>query len=89
MSRGPFDAGAFYESLKTEASSVRDVLYPFECLNSRERFVFMEYHYWKTHMKVVAESLKISLGRAYELLYRAEEKIAESRTGAPEEKKAP
>jgi hypothetical protein len=46
----------------------------------RERAVFVEYHYWKTHMKVVAESHRISLGRAYEILYRAEKKIASSRT---------
>ncbi len=58
-------------------------MWPLELLNARERAVFTEYHYWKTHMKVVAKSHKISLGRAYEILYNAEGKIASSR--APEE----
>ncbi len=31
-------------------------------------------------MKVIASSHRISLGRAYEILYRAEDKIASSRT---------
>ncbi|MEE8574709.1 MAG: hypothetical protein V3T30_04775, partial [Thermodesulfobacteriota bacterium] len=69
---------------KVEASGVKELLWPLSSLLPRERAVFMEYHYWNTHMRVIAKSHKISRGRAYELLYRAEEKIAASR--AQEEK---
>lgn len=36
-------------------------------------------------MKVIADSHRISLGRAYEILYRAEGKIASSRPQEKEE----
>jgi hypothetical protein len=38
-------------------------------------------------MKIIAESHRISLGRTYEILYKAEEKIASSR--AQKEEKNP
>ena len=49
--------------------NLRDILWPLEALTPRERAVFVEYHYWKTHMKEVATSHRISLGRAYTYLY--------------------
>lgn len=80
MSREYCDPEVFYEGLKHSGGKIRDLLWPLSALSARERAVFTEYHYWKTHMKVIAESHRISLGRAYEILYRAEEKIAASRT---------
>ncbi len=73
------DPDAFYQELKDEGVGIRDILWPLANLSPRERAVFVEYHYWDTHMKVVAQSHRISLGRAYEILYRAEKKIASSR----------
>ncbi len=79
------DPDAFYGELKGSGVEIRDILWPLARLNPRERAVFTEYHYWNTHMKVIAESHRISLGRAYEILYRAEEKIASSRAQEEEE----
>lgn len=79
------DPENFYGALKGEGVELRHLLWPLEALTPRERAVFVEYHYWNTHMKVVAESHRISLGRAYEILYRAEKKIASSRTQEEEE----
>ena len=73
------DPDAFYGELKGSGVEIRDILWPLVGLKPRERSVFTEYHYWNTHMKIIAESHRISLGRAYEILYRAEEKIATSR----------
>ena len=83
--RSVADPEEFYCALGWEGNSLRDILWPLAQLTPRERAVFTEYHYWNTHMKVVAESHRISLARAYEILYRAEEKVASSR--AQEEKK--
>lgn len=80
------DAEAFYAGLRGSGTAIRGILWPLEGLSARERAVFTEYHYWNTHMKVVAMSHRISLGRAYEILYRAEEKIAVAR--AQKEKEA-
>lgn len=77
----------FYEELNGEGTGLRDILWPLDILDPRERAIFTEYHYWKTHMKVVSQSHKISLGRAYELLYRAEAKVASTR--AQKEKEEP
>lgn len=74
------DPDSFYQSLKEEGVGIRDVLWPLSTLSPRERAVFVEYHYWDTHMKIVAESHRISLGRAYAILYKAETKIASSRS---------
>lgn len=79
MSSGRIDPEAFYEELKYSGGEIRDLLWPLSALSPRERAVFTEYHYWNTHMRTIAESHRISLGRAYEILYRAEEKIAASR----------
>lgn len=73
------DTDAFYEGLKGLGGNLRSMLWPLVELTPRERAVFTEYHYWNTHMKVIALSHRISLGRAYEILYRAEEKVASSR----------
>jgi DNA-directed RNA polymerase specialized sigma24 family protein len=73
------DPDEFFRELRGEGGELRDILWPLAFLSPRERAVFVEYHYRNTHMKVVAESHRISLGRAYEILYRAEEKIATSR----------
>jgi DNA-directed RNA polymerase specialized sigma24 family protein len=74
------DPEEFYGELRGHGVEIRDLLWPLAGLSPRERSIFTEYHYWNTHMKVVAESHRISLGRAYELLYRAEEKVASSRS---------
>lgn len=79
------DADAFYGGLKGEGVELRDILWPLSGLSPRERAVFTEYHYWNTHMRVIAESHRISLGRTYEILYRAEEKVASSRPQEEEE----
>lgn len=79
------DPDEFYGELKGCGVELRDILWPLSELSPRERAVFTEYHYWNTHMKVIACSHRISLGRAYEILYRAEEKIATTRS--QEEKK--
>ena len=79
------DPDSFYGELKGEGLELRDLLWPLESLNPRERAIFVEYHYWNTHMKVVAKSHRISLGRVYEILYRAERKIASSRPQEEEE----
>lgn len=73
------DTEAFYEGLSAGAGDLRGLLWPLAGLVSRERAIFMEYHYWRTHMKVIAKSHRISLGRTYEILYRAEEKVAIAR----------
>ncbi|MBE9528868.1 MAG: hypothetical protein IME99_06480 [Proteobacteria bacterium] len=73
------DTEAFYEGLSAGAGDLRGLLWPLAGLSSRERAIFMEYHYWRTHMKVIAKSHRISLGRTYEILYRAEEKVAIAR----------
>ena len=59
------DPDSFYGELKGEGLELRDLLWPLESLNPRERAIFVEYHYWNTHMKVVAKSHRISLGRVY------------------------
>lgn len=74
------DPDEFYGELKGYGVELRDILWPLAELSPRERAVFTEYHYWNTHMKVIAGSHRISLGRAYEILYRAEEKIASTRS---------
>ncbi len=76
----------FYGELKGEGLEVRNVLWPLAGLSPRERAVFVEYHYWNTHMKEVAKSHKISLGRSYEILNRAEEKVASSRSQSEKKK---
>ncbi|MBI5969653.1 MAG: hypothetical protein HY884_00655 [Deltaproteobacteria bacterium] len=73
------DTDEFYKGLKGLGGGLRSMLWPLVELTPRERAVFTEYHYWNTHMKVIAQSHRISLGRAYEILYRAEEKVASSR----------
>lgn len=79
------NADAFYGELKNSGVEIRDLLWPLAGLTPRERAVFTEYHYWNTHMKIIAGSHRISLGRAYEVLYRAEEKIASARSQKEEE----
>ncbi len=69
----------FFEQLSGEALGIREILWPLDVLNPRERAIFTEYHYWNTHMKHIAKSHKISLGRAYEILYKSEDKVASSR----------
>ena len=59
------DADNFYGELKSEGVELRDILWPLADLTPRERAVFVEYHYWNTHMKVIADSHRISLGRTY------------------------
>jgi len=73
------EADIFYGKLNGEGLSLRDLLWPLSGLSPRERAVFVEYHYWSTHMRLVAKSHRISLGRAYEILYRSEEKVASAR----------
>lgn len=70
----------FYGSLNGEGIGLRDILWPLAELKPRERAIFVEYHYWKTHMRIISESHRISLGRTYEILYRAEEKVASTRS---------
>ncbi len=72
-------ADHFFGELKGEGTDIRDILWPLESLSARERAVFVEYHYWNTHMKEVASSHRISLTRAYAILYKAEGKVATSR----------
>ena len=79
------DPEFFYERLKHSGMEIRDILWPLANLSPRERAVFTEYHYWNTHMKIIAESHRISLGRTYEILYRAEEKVASARSQKEEE----
>ncbi len=74
------DADIFYNGLKGDGVGIRDILWPLAVLTPRERAVFTEYHYWNTHMKHIARSHRISVGRAYEILYKAEQKIAFSRS---------
>lgn len=76
------DSDAFYGELSGDGIELRELLWPLASLSPRERAVFTEYHYWRTHMRVIAESHRISLGRTYEILYRAEGKIASSKSQA-------
>ena len=80
MGKTKLDMETFCSRLRGEGLSIRDLLWPLSGLSPRERAVFMEYHYWNTHMKVIARSHRISLGRAYEVLYRSEEKVAIARS---------
>lgn len=73
---GSVAADRFYGDAAKDGHVYRDLLWPLEALAPRERFIFVEYHYYRTHMKVLAKNLKLSLGGTYELLYRAEEKVA-------------
>lgn len=70
----------FYGSLGEEGKDVREVLWPLASLSPRERAIFVEYHYWKTHMIDISKSHRISLGRSYAVLNKAEEKVASSRS---------
>jgi hypothetical protein len=60
-------------------------LEPLQLLDNRERSIFLEYHYFKTHMRIVAASYKICLSYAYKLLYRAEDKLETARAEAAQE----
>lgn len=64
-----------YAEFGERGSEIRKALEPLCDLMSRDRAIFIEYHYFRTPMKLIAESHKISLGRTYDLLYRAEEKV--------------
>jgi hypothetical protein len=66
--------------IEMEGRDLRELLWPLMRLTARERAIFTEYHYWKTHMRVIAANHKISIGRAYEILYRSEEKVANARS---------
>jgi DNA-directed RNA polymerase specialized sigma24 family protein len=79
------DPDSFYGELSSSGCEIKTILWPLAELSPRERSVFTEYHYWNTHMRTIAESHRISLGRAYEILYRAEEKVASTRTQEKEE----
>lgn len=57
------EADAFYGELKGDGLELRDLLWPLADLSPRERAVFVEYHYWRTHMKTIATSHRISLAR--------------------------
>ena len=74
-----------YSTLEDEGVDIRLILGSLDTLACRERAVFIEYHYWNTHMKIIAGSHKISLGRAYEILYRAERKIKAARAQKAQE----
>jgi DNA-directed RNA polymerase specialized sigma24 family protein len=69
----------FYTDLKEAGDIIRDFFSWVEDLQPRERQIFMEYHFFKTHMRKISESHQLSLGRTYEILYRAEEKVAMSK----------
>lgn len=76
-----------YDDFRKRGDILQTILEPLVSLDPRERQIFMEYHYFKTHMKVLARSHKISLGRTYELLYRAEGRLAEITRTSEEAKK--
>lgn len=59
-----------------QGCTLRSALSPLEKLSPKLRFIFMEYHYYGTHMKILARELKISTSRTYELLYRAEQALS-------------
>lgn len=65
------------------------ILSPLLVLTPRERAVFIEYHYFNTHMKHVAVSHKVSLGRVYAILYKAEDKLATQTARAQAAKAGP
>lgn len=67
--------------IKKNAQELKKILWRLEGLTPRERFIFLERYYWETDMRELARELKISLGRCYELLYRAEEKIQKAQKG--------
>lgn len=79
------DPDAFYQELKGVGGDLRDILWPLVGLTPRERAVFVEYHYWNTHMRVIASSHRLSLSRTYEILYNAEGKVATSRAQEAQE----
>jgi hypothetical protein len=76
----------FYNSLKGEGLDIRAILAPLDALTPRERAIFIEYHYWKTHMKVIACSDKVKRANAYGLMLRAFGRRTDRRKGTLEDK---
>lgn len=70
----------FFAEINESSRLIKNLLYPLEALTPRERTIFTEYHYWKTGMREIAANHNISIGRAYELLNRAEERLTQDRT---------
>ena len=58
---------------------IKDALYPLQALSPKARFVFIEYHYFKSHMKDIASAIGGSLSGAYKILNVAERKLEEAR----------
>lgn len=69
----------FFAKINESSRLIKNLLYPLEALTPRERAIFTEYHYWKTGMREIAANHNISIERAYALLNRAEERLAEDR----------
>lgn len=61
-------------------SLIKELFEPLDILNPRERFIFMEYFYFETHVKEIASALNISAGRVYTLVQRIKKKMDEGLT---------
>ena len=73
-----------YAKWDNEGEALREALRPLTELKTRERAIFMEYHYFKTPVKELAKAYKVSDGRIYEILNRAEEKALSARDQEPD-----
>ena len=54
---------------------LQKMLEPLDILSSKERYVFIEFHYYDIHMKVITDNLKISVARGYVILKQAQGKV--------------
>jgi len=61
-------------------SLIKELFEPLDILTPRERFIFMEYFYFETHVKEIAFVFKVSTQRIYDLVHRIKKKMGEGLT---------
>ena len=65
----------FYDLQKQKGLFIREMFEPLEKLSSVERYVFIEYYYFNTSMKVLSKFLKLSDVEVYEIFSKAKDTI--------------
>lgn len=61
-------------------SLIKELFEPLDILTPRERFIFLEYFYFETHVKEIASVFKVSTQRIYDLVHRIKKKMGEGLT---------
>jgi hypothetical protein len=54
---------------------LRQLLSPLDAPDSRERMIMLEHTYWRTDIKVIAQSFKVTDARLYYIFNRAQSKL--------------